>query len=244
LLLVIALAEVPYSQSEINNEPTAKKNNEHHALPFMIGSKLIGGYGFTDLNLPKTFYYNCRFKNDPKIFVCKKVSVKIKRSATLQGTGDLLIGFKWPQYCYYQTMFAVWDRANLVVHGNFRTCTGSQVVVHPGAKLELGSGYMNHKSTILCFNSIKIGHGVAIADNVVIRDSDNHSILSHSHLKTKPIVIGDHIWIGTNAIILKGVTIGDGAIIAAGAVVTKDVPAKALVAGVPAKVIRENIHWK
>lgn len=49
------------------------------------------------------------------------------------------------------------------------------------------------------------------------------------------------MWIGTNAIILKGVAIGDGAIIAAGAVVTKDVPAHTLVAGVPAKVIKENI---
>jgi serine acetyltransferase len=190
----------------------------------MIGRKLIGGYGFTDLNLPKTFYYNCRFKNDPKIFICKKVSVKIKRSATLQGTGDLLIGFKWPQYCYYQTMFTVWERANLLVHGNFRTCTGSKAVVHQGAKLELGSGYMNHNSTILCWNRIKIGHGVAIADNVIIRDSDNHSILSHNHIQSKPIVIGDHVWIGTNAIILKGVTIGDGAIIAAGAVSQKTFP--------------------
>jgi acetyltransferase-like isoleucine patch superfamily enzyme len=220
------------------------KPNEKHALPFMIRRKLPGGYGFTDLNLPKTFYYNCRFKNDPQIFVCKKVSVKIKRSATVQGSGDLLIGFKWPSYCYYQTIFAVWERATLLVRGNFRICTGSKVIVDQGAKLELGSGYMNHNKSIHCFNSIKIGHGVAIADNVIIRDSDNHSILSHSHMQSKPIVIGDHIWIGTNAIILKGVTIGDGAIIAAGAVVTKDVPAKALAAGVPAKVIRENIHWK
>ena len=59
-----------------------------------------------------------------------------------------------------------------------------------------------------------------------------------------PIVIGNHVWIGARAIILKGVIIGDGAIIAAGAVVTHDVPAYTLAGGVPAKVIREGVEWK
>ena len=56
--------------------------------------------------------------------------------------------------------------------------------------------------------------------------------------------IGNHVWIGAKAMIMKGVNIGDGAIIAAGAVVTKDVPARCLVAGVPAKVIKTDIEWK
>ena len=62
--------------------------------------------------------------------------------------------------------------------------------------------------------------------------------------KSAPIMIGDHVWIGFGATILGGVTIGDGAIVAAGAVVTKDVPPKALVGGVPAKVLRSDIEWK
>ena len=61
---------------------------------------------------------------------------------------------------------------------------------------------------------------------------------------TKPIIIGDHVWIGKNALILKGVTIGNGAIVAAGSVVVKDVSAKTLVAGNPAKVIKDNVEWK
>ena len=59
----------------------------------------------------------------------------------------------------------------------------------------------------------------------------------------RPVVIGNHVWIAAGAMILKGVTIGDGAVIAAGAVVTKDVPAYCLAAGVPARVIRENVLW-
>ena len=53
-----------------------------------------------------------------------------------------------------------------------------------------------------------------------------------------PVIIGKNVWIGDHATLLPGVTVGDGAIIAAGAVVTKDVPPRAIVAGVPAKVIR------
>ena len=61
---------------------------------------------------------------------------------------------------------------------------------------------------------------------------------------TQPISIGNHVWIGINVTILKGVKIGDGAIIAAGAVVTRDVPERCLAAGVPARVIKNNVSWE
>jgi acetyltransferase-like isoleucine patch superfamily enzyme len=58
-----------------------------------------------------------------------------------------------------------------------------------------------------------------------------------------PVHIGSHVWIGARALILKGVRIGDGAVVAAGSVVTRDVPSRALVAGNPAQVIREDVSW-
>jgi acetyltransferase-like isoleucine patch superfamily enzyme len=76
----------------------------------------------------------------------------------------------------------------------------------------------------------------------MIRDDDEHYVGDGS--PTAPVTIGDHVWLGTRAIILKGVTIGDGALVAAGAVVTKDVPPKTLVGGVPARVIREGVDWR
>lgn len=59
----------------------------------------------------------------------------------------------------------------------------------------------------------------------------------------KDIIIGNHVWITANAIIQKGVTISDGAVIATCSVVTKDVPANCIAAGMPAKVVKENIEW-
>ena len=104
-----------------------------------------------------------------------------------------------------------------------------------------GRGFINTNSTINCFQSIEIGKGCGIADKVIIYDSYNHSVNWKKF--TAPIIIKDHVWIGENAIILKGVTLGEGAAVVAGAVVTKDVLAHCLVAGVPAKVIKENIEW-
>lgn len=197
-----------------------------------------------NLNLLKTLYFKCKIRSKVKFLIFRKASVKIKSNAIVQGLGKLSIGAKWPAYCFYQTLFVVWDHASLVVDGDFKIITGCRVVVDKRAKLELGSGYINYNGSIACFNHIRIGHNVFIADNVTIRDSDNHCILDGNYMPSKPIVIGDHVWIGMNVTILKGVTIGDGAIIAAGSVVIKDVPPKALAGGVPARVIKENVQWE
>lgn len=134
--------------------------------------------------------------------------------------------------------------AKVDVTGYFRAYTGSQISVEENAELRLGSGFINNGAKIYCFEKIIIGDDVKISEEVILRDSDNHEILYDGYQKSAPIVIGNHVWIGMRATILKGVTVGEGAIVAAGAVVTRDVPPHALVGGVPAKVLKENINWK
>jgi acetyltransferase-like isoleucine patch superfamily enzyme len=104
---------------------------------------------------------------------------------------------------------------------------------------------MNSGVQIECKKRISIGNGTIIAEGVIIRDCDEHCIstLSGNGVETEPISIGNHVWIGQRAIILKGVTIGDGAIIGAGAVVTKDVPSNCIVAGNPARIIKFEAEW-
>lgn len=86
---------------------------------------------------------------------------------------------------------------------------------------------------------IEIGDGALIGHNVVLA-TINHDLNPKENRKNHyaPIKIGAHVWIGSNATVLPGVTIGDYAVVAAGAVVTRDVPAMTVVGGVPAKVIK------
>lgn len=121
--------------------------------------------------------------------------------------------------------------------------SGSNVFIGDGAILNLGTGYIDRRATIYCYKNINIGDDVMIAEDVMIRDSNNHSIQYDGYVKDAPVTIGNHVWIGARATILSGVTIGDDAVVAAGAVVTKDVPANTLVGGVPAKIIKEKISW-
>ena len=93
-----------------------------------------------------------------------------------------------------------------------------------------------------CFQDqggIEIGNNVLIGQQVVIATL-NHELAPtrRANLVPAPVNIGNNVWIGAHATILSGVTIGDNSVVAAGAVVTKDVPANVVVAGVPAKVVK------
>lgn len=164
------------------------------------------------------------------------------RNGGISGPGRLLLGCQWEDGLHRASQFVVRKNARVSVSGSFRIFEASMVWVNEGATLDLGSGYVNSGLTMSVFQSVKIGSNVAIAENVTIRDSDNHRICDRTP-GPQPISIGDYVWIGMNAIILKGVTIGDGAVVAAGAVVNRDVPPGMLVAGVPAKLIRP-VRWE
>lgn len=120
-----------------------------------------------------------------------------------------------------------------------------RVLLQSKGRLEVGSWvFINRDVMIVALDSIEIGSGSRVAERVSIRDHD-HSFseagrpIREQGYVTAPIRIGKECWIGCNAVILKGVTIGDGSVIGAGAVVTRDVPARSLALGVPARVVRD-----
>jgi acetyltransferase-like isoleucine patch superfamily enzyme len=123
---------------------------------------------------------------------------------------------------------------------------GNRLGRNPAISIGDGS-FVGHDCGFGIADSITIGQRCLIAGGVSVRDFDGHPIDARhrrEHRPTppdgiRPVVIGDDVWIGAGAMILKGVTIGDRAVVGAGAVVSRDVPPDAVVAGNPARVVRE-----
>ena len=109
-----------------------------------------------------------------------------------------------------------------------------------GKNIKLGKGvFINEGCCFQDQGGIEIGDNALIGQQVVIATL-NHDLApdKRANMIPAPVKIGNNVWIGAHATILAGVTIGDNAVVAAGAVVTKDVPANVVVGGVPAKIIK------
>jgi len=111
--------------------------------------------------------------------------------------------------------------------------------VDKDAELTIGNNCRINGVNISVQHKVIIGNNCRIAPHTIIMDSDHHDVVDRIKTgKVKAIIIEDDVWIATRSMILKGVTVGKGAVVASGAVVTKDVPPYSVAAGVPAKVIK------
>ncbi len=155
----------------------------------------------------------------------------------------------------FKKRFSIYGKLR-VIRENGKAELGQYVKLYPDVKISL-CGEKDKPATLKIGNNVAIGDRteihvgdrVEIGDNSLISwdccimDRDYHKFDGDVEIK-RPVKIGKRVWIGCNCLIMKGVTIGDGAVIAAGSVVTKDVPAGALYGGNPARMIRENITWQ
>ena len=149
------------------------------------------------------------------------------------------------------------ENANVEIGDDFILRTGkrngidgeqSRICVAEGARLKIGKSSGMTNTTIQCYQNITIGDYVNIGAGCLIMDSNFHSTDWHDRMDRRkdtsmkinaPVHIGDAVFIGARSIICKGVTIGDHAMIAAGSVVVKDVPADEVWGGNPARFIKE-----
>lgn len=149
--------------------------------------------------------------------------------------------------------------AKIVIGKNFKMNNGvkysdsgmngkCRIEVRDAAILTIGDNVGMSDTTITCHEEITIGNNVLLGVGCQIRDTDNHSLKPQDRLngldwknkKNAPIVIKDNVFIGANSFIMKGVTVGENAIIGACSVVTKNIPANEIWAGNPAKFIKNN----
>lgn len=133
-----------------------------------------------------------------------------------------------------------------VLRGVDRISIGGGCSIYEGVWLQCEEGgriaigdrtYVGHGVHVHSGDPVQIGSGCVLADGVLITSSDHARDDRHATGATGPVVIADDVFVGERAIVLGGVSIGAGATVAAAAVVTRDVPAGVVVAGVPARIV-------
>jgi len=142
----------------------------------------------------------------------------------------------------------VWTNNGEISVGNrvllHRYCKLSAYGADQKAEIIIGSNtYIGDRTEIHAGRKVEIGNGCDISWDCNILDRDYHKLDSDTE-SIKPVKICDNVWIGCGCTILKGVTVGEGAVIAAGSVVTRDVAPHTLVGGNPARLIKENVVWR
>jgi len=147
-------------------------------------------------------------------------SVRLRGRAQVSGCGEVLLG----------------DGVSLC-----GTVVPIELITYTSGRIEIGNHtFVNYGSSIAARTSVKIGSYCHLGHYTFVMDNDQHDVTRHWELpNSEPVVIEDHVWIGSKAVILPGVRIGSHAVIGAGSIVTKDVPPRCVAAGNPARVLRQ-----
>ena len=195
------------------------------------------------INIIKSLFYSIIYtKSFRKIRIHGKTWFKISKTAKFEINGKLSLCDSSYENNGRNVLLRMDSNSNFEVNGNASIYYGGDILLFKGAKLKIGNSFVNSNAKIRCHKNISIGNGCAISHDFTVMDGNGHYLNGNN--EPKPVVVEDYVWIGSRVIILPGVKVGTGAVIAAGAVVTKDVSAHCLVGGNPAKVIKENITWK
>lgn len=149
----------------------------------------------------------------------------------------------------HNTEITIVGNNNHLLLDNYAKLDGPVSIVMQGnATLELGSNSgIRGVQFYIKDGKVSVGRDCMFSYGITIRNNDSHKVLNSDGLVTnapKDIIIGNHVWICQNSSILKGVNIGKDSIIAFGAVVTKSCPPNSIMAGNPARIVKDNIDWR
>lgn len=196
------------------------------------------------LVLLKSSFYQLRSKE-----IWAHPNTTIDGLENIRINGVLNVGLEYIGFLDRSVRTTINVRGALVIDGDVSIGRGCRLDILPGATCTI-----HNLSAITCCSDFIIMHSLEIGEHSQISwscqflDDDRHTMVYPE--KTIPsgrasgIKIGNHVWIGSRAIVLKGVSIGDNSVVAAGAVVTRSFPSSVLIGGNPARIIREHVTWE
>lgn len=191
------------------------------------------------------WYMTVRLSKNANVSLCKAT---VRRSAfNVSGEGNVVcaenVAMDNCEIRISGTSNTVTIEPHCIIRNSVIVVNGNNCRVTIGESTRVGSMYM------VCMgqdNYISVGQDCMIADNIDIWATDSHPIFNDNGEicnPSKPVSIGNHVWLGKHAKVLKGVTIHDNAIIGMNAMVTTDVPEGALAVGAPCIVVKNNVNW-
>ena len=205
------------------------------------------------LNILRALYLNLKFNKNVDlsrlILINKDVELSLANSSKIVLEKGARLNFGFFTHIFSKrrnSKLILEEDASFVLTGKAMIQSGAMIFLGRGKTLKIGRSTFTSNIKILAHDDITIGDNCIFGWECQIFSGDGHPIYQEESIINKdvPVVIEDNVWVGSRALILKGVRVGKGSIVAAGAVVTKDVPPNCIVAGNPAKVVKENISWK
>lgn len=172
--------------------------------------------------------------------------IEVKKGAKIIKKGVLTLGNKKFKHSKLETRLLVDEGATLRFDGSTSIGYGSAIEIFPNAILSFGGGgSTNIGATIICGERIEIGKNSMLGRHITVRDNNgSHYMNRQGYKNTRPVIIGDKVWLTEQCTVMPGVKIGDGAIIGALSLVIRNIPAYSLATGCPAEVVDEDILWK
>jgi acetyltransferase-like isoleucine patch superfamily enzyme len=210
-----------------------------YLLKFSLNrSKLISKGSIVLFTQIKDNYTNCMILLNAKLIRCNIILYGEKNKICIKGEiSNTSIHVFGSNNRVFISDGALLNNSNIILRGN-----NCRITI--GSNSTFGGVYM------VCMgkeNFIQIGKECMCAENIDIWSTDSHPIRDESNEiinKSKPVIIGSKVWIGKNSSILKGVTIGDGAIVGMNSVVTKNISNNTLVVGSPQRCLKSGISWE
>lgn len=178
------------------------------------------------------------------LFPTPYCTIELDKTAKIVLNGAFVLGRKAVRSSQLETRLWMWKGTRLIVRDEFHLGFGSHLEITRDGDLDWGSGGSSHGVVIVCGDHMRVGDHVSLGHGVTIRDSNDHILALTGFKMTKPVHIGNHVWICSNAVVMPGVKIGDGGVVGAMSFVCRNVKHHTLVSGNPAKYVQEVEYFK